>query len=224
MIDIHTHILPEMDDGAKDRDEAIALISLLKKQGVSLAVLTPHYYPFEESLPDFLERRRLSYQSIEDCGFNMILGSETYLSESLFSYDSIDELKIANTGYLLLELPYMEKWSNGFFRQINRIKSKYNIRPIIAHAERCKPVKEKKERALQDLIDLGCLIQIDIGSVVNKETRSSALRLLQGGWVDFVGSDCHNRTERPPQFDLFKEIAGKKLKNEYAKLESQRLV
>ena len=215
MIDFHTHILPGMDDGAEDRNEAIALISILKKQGVSLAVLTPHYYPFEENLSDFLERRRLSYLSIADCDFDMILASETYLSESLFSYDSIDELLIPNTRYLLLELPFMERWSIGVFMQIKRIIAKYNIRPVIAHAERYETIKAKKEKILQELVDLGCLIQMNIDSVINKQTRSLAIKLIKGGWVDFVGSDCHNLTDRTPQFDVFNGILQRKLNFEY---------
>jgi protein-tyrosine phosphatase len=206
MIDIHTHILPGIDDGAKDTGEAIALISLLKKQGISLAVLTPHYYPSNESISDFLERRWLSYQSIMNCGFDMILASETYLSESLLIYDSIDDLTIKNTRYLLLELPFTEKWGPSVFRQVSRIITKYNIRPIIAHVERYEPVKKEKEKVLQKLVDLSCLLQINIDSVVNRKTRATAIRLIRGGWVDFVGSDCHNLSNRPPQFDVFNKI------------------
>jgi protein-tyrosine phosphatase len=210
MIDIHTHILPGVDDGAKDAQEAAALITMLKEQGVTHAVLTPHYYSYSENLSDFLERRRLSYQSIKDCGFNLILASETYLSESLLSYDAIDDLTIGNTRYLLLELPDMEEWGSGLFRQISRTIAKYNVRPIIAHVDRYEPVLRRKEKALLQLTDLGCLLQINIDSVIEKKTRASALRLIKRGWVDFVGSDCHDVLERPPRFDLFSKIMRKK--------------
>lgn len=215
MIDIHTHILPGMDDGAKDAEESAALISLLKKQGVSLAVLTPHYYPYKESLSDFTERRQLSYQSIRNCDLDLALASETYLSESLFSNDSIDQLLISNTRYLLLELPYMEKWNTTVFRQINLVITKYNVRPIIAHVERYEPVKRKKEKVMQELVDLGCLLQLNIDSVINRKTRYFALRMLKGGWVDFVGSDCHNLAEKPPKFDVYHRIVKKKLHSDY---------
>ena len=216
MLDIHTHILPEMDDGAKDKEEAAALITLLKNQGVTIAVLTPHYYPFEEKLPDFVERRLKSYESISDSGFNMIPASETYLSESLFSNDSIDELTIANTRYLLLELPYFERWgADSVYRQISRMISKYNIRPVIAHADRYECITGKKGMAIQKLTDLGCLIQINIDSVIDRETRPLMIKLIKEGWVDFVGSDCHNLLERPPRFDLFNKIMRKKLHTDY---------
>lgn len=211
MIDLHTHILPEMDDGAKNRDEALALISMLKKQGITRIVLTPHYYPHLEKLPDFLKRRDESYQSIADSGLELILGSETYLSESLFSIESIESLCIGESGYLLLELPYTDKWGQGVFWQIDRLIAKFNICPIIAHADRYKAVKEQKKEVFQKLVDLGCMLQFNIDSVVNKRTRSESLRLIKEGWADFVGSDCHNLTSRAPQFDFFKEIAEKKL-------------
>lgn len=211
MLDLHTHILPHMDDGAGSGDEAAALIHALMDQGITTAVLTPHYYPFKESLSAFLERRMRSYNSLGECKLNLILGSETYLCESLFCYDSISELAIEHTEFLLLELPYTEPWSSDLFKQLRRIRSKYNLTPIIAHAERYGHVRQKRESILQELVDLGCLIQLNIDSVIDRQSRSLALSMLKGGWVDFVGSDCHNLKERPPRFDLFRKILARKL-------------
>jgi protein-tyrosine phosphatase len=211
MIDLHTHILPGMDDGAKNRNEALALISLLKAQGVTKIVLTPHYYPDLESLSDFLRRRDISYRSIADCDVELILGSETYLSEPLFATDSIEGLCIGKSEYLLLELPYIDKWSQGVYRQIDHLIAKYNICPIIAHVERYEAVKEHKEKAFQKLVDLGCMLQFNVDSFVNRNTRSETLKLTKEGWVDFIGSDCHNIASRAPKYDIFKDIIGKKL-------------
>lgn len=211
MLDLHTHILPQMDDGAGSRGEAAVLIQALIHQGITTAVLTPHYYPFKESLPAFLERRMRSYRSLGKCELNLLLGSETYLCESLFCYDSISELAIEKTGFLLVELPYTEPWGSDLYKQLRRIRSKYNLTPVIAHAERYRYVRQKRESALQELEDLGCLIQLNIDSVIERQSRSFALRMLKGGWVDFVGSDCHNMNERPPRFDLFCRIIARKL-------------
>jgi protein-tyrosine phosphatase len=211
MIDYHTHILPHMDDGAENKNEALALISLLKAQGVTKVVLTPHFYSHMERLPDFLRRREVSYLQISGCDMELILGSETYLSETLLSFDSIEDLCIGKSGYLLLELPYSGKWSQDVFRQIARLIAKYNVCPIIAHAERYEAVKEDKEDIFQKLVDLGCMLQFNTDSVVNRKSRSETLRLMKEGWVDFIGSDCHNITSRAPQLDTFKEIVEKKL-------------
>jgi protein-tyrosine phosphatase len=136
MIDIHSHVLPGMDDGAKDPEESRELINVLQDQGVTLLVLTPHYYPHQERLSDFLIRREKAYQSISDSDIEMILASETYLSEPLLSYDSIEALCIGDTGYLLLELPYLDKWGSSVMKQIEQLIAKYNVKPIIAHIER----------------------------------------------------------------------------------------
>jgi len=215
MIDIHTHILPAMDDGAKNKDEALALISLLQKQGIYKVVLTPHFYPHLESLSEFLRRRDNSFQLISDSDIELILGSETYLAEPLLSFDSIEDLCIGNSIYLLLELPYMEKWSSRVFKQIDYLIAKYNICPIIAHVERYEAVKGNKEKIFQELVDLGCMLQFNVDSVVNKKSRSETLKLMKEGWVDFIGSDCHNINSRVPQFDIFNDIVEKKLGTSY---------
>ncbi len=215
MIDIHTHILPEMDDGAKNKDEALALIALLKKQGINKVVLTPHYYSHLESLSEFLRRRNTSFQLIADSDMELILGSETYLSEPLLSLDSIEDLCIGNSLYLLLELPYTGKWSSRVFKQIDYLIAKYNICPIIAHVERYETIRGNKETIFQKLVDLGCMLQFNVDSVVNKKSRAETLKLMKEGWVDFIGSDCHNINSRVPQFDIFNEIVEKKLGASY---------
>lgn len=237
MVDIHTHILPYMDDGARDLEESLALIQMLKEQGITSIVLTPHFYSHQESLSDFLERRQGSYKSLkravakviqksdmtqegksdsEICledgsEFKMLLGSETYLSETLFSYDSISPLCIEDTKYLLLELPYVEKWGPSVFKQIDRLIAKFDVVPIIAHAERYEALQHNPEKVFQELVDLGCMLQFNSHSVVNRHSRYSTLKLIKNGWMDFIGSDCHNLHTRPPEFDLYNEIIEKKL-------------
>lgn len=221
MIDIHTHILPGMDDGARDSNEAAALIHLLKGQGITTAVLTPHFYPHEESLTSFLKRRQASLEKLTSFiaesdqelqnGFKLILGSETYLSETLFSYQAIDQLLIENTPYLLLELPYSDRWGSTVFKQIGRLTSKFDITPIIAHAERYEATQKNPEKIFQELIDLGCKLQFNVHSVVNRTSRAATLKLMKGGWADFIGSDCHNLKARPPEFESFDQIVQRKL-------------
>jgi len=237
MVDIHTHILPYMDDGASDIEESLALIQMLKHQGIFSIVLTPHFYSHQERLSDFLERRQISYENLkgavadfaqesglpqdgksdlEICSddqpeFEMLLGSETYLSETLFAYDSISQLCTQGTNYLLLELPYAEKWGPSVFKQIDRLAAKFGVIPIIAHAERYEASQHNTEKIFQELVDLGCLLQFNAHSVVDRVSRHSTLKLIKNGWIDFIGSDCHNMKGRPPEFDLYNEIVKKKL-------------
>lgn len=221
MIDMHTHILPGMDDGAKDIGESMALIYMLKVQGITSAVLTPHFYPHEEKLASFLKRRQASYDALTNFisnndrersfDFELILGSETYLSEPLFSYEAIEQLMMADTSYLLLELPYTDKWGVNVFKQIDRLIAKFEVVPIIAHVERYEATQHNPEKIFQELVDLGCKLQFNVHSVVNRTSRASTLKLMKGGWADFIGSDCHDTNARPPEFDAFNQIVERKL-------------
>lgn len=214
--DIHTHILPGMDDGAKNLQESLALISLLKKQDIDLVVLTPHFYPHMEDLSEFLLRRNSAFSSIADSGLNMLLAGEIYLSHSLFAYETVEQLLIGNRRYMLLELPLFAKWDGVLFNQIDCLIKKHRVKPIIAHIERYEAMNLHKSRALLKLKDLGCFFQINIGSVTDKKTRAFTLKLIKGGWADFVGSDCHDLIDRAPQFDIFNRIVGEKLLAEHA--------
>lgn len=209
--DIHTHILPWMDDGAKDLKEAFGLISRLKNQGITLAALTPHFYPHMESLTEFLLRRNRAFSCIADSKLDMLLASEIYLSRSLFAYDSIDPLLIGNRRHILLELPLFTRWNVAVYNQIDCLMKKHEVKPIIAHIERYEAMIRRDGNALFELKDLGCLFQINIGSVIDKRTRAFTIKLIKAGFADFVGSDCHDLFERAPQFDAFKRIVGEKL-------------
>lgn len=216
MIDIHTHVLPGMDDGAKDADEANQMLCLLKAQGITQVVLTPHFYAWEESLSAFLQRRMAAYQKIKELEIGLYLASETRLTEEVFLCESMDDLCIPNTRALLLELPFDNVWNNRIFRQIERLMSQYGVQPIIAHVERYRAV-HKNKNVLKELIDLGCLLQINTDSLVNRLTRAKTLRLIRDGWVQFIGSDCHNMQTRRPRHSEFQEILQEKLGENYAK-------
>lgn len=201
MIDIHTHILPGMDDGARDAAESLAMIDKLKQQGVTGAVLTPHFYSHQETLEDFLLRREAAFKRISHADFSMTLGSETYLTESLFSYEYLGDLCLGKGKHLLLELPYTSKWGSSVYRQIDRLIDKYQVIPIIAHVERYEAIAKDREGIQQKLVDLGCLLQFNLESFIGAWSRGSSLRMFKHGWVDFLASDCHNLTTRPPAWD-----------------------
>ena len=215
MIDIHTHILPGIDDGAADKKESAALVEALKKQGASLLVLTPHFYSDRESLSDFAERRAKALKDMPRVsGIEYRTASETYLSEALFVYDSLDALCIQNTGVLLLELPYGKNWEPRIFRQIDRLMGKFGIKPVIAHAERYEAVRKHKKEIFRELLDIGCLLQFNADSLLLGSSRFETRKLLRDGWGFVLGSDCHNMTSRPPRLFDARELVIKKLGTE----------
>ncbi len=219
MIDIHSHILPGIDDGAKDPEESAKLIETLQKQGITLLALTPHFYPHREPMDRFILRREKAYELIKriDTDMQFVLASETFLAENLLLNEGIEDLCMGHTKFLLLELPFTREWNARTYRLIEGLMSKFGIRPIIAHIERYPAMNRNadRENILKNLSDMGCMFQIDTDSVTNLRTRYSMLKLIKSGWVDFIGSDCHDLTVRKPQFDKFNGIVRKKLGQEY---------
>lgn len=219
MIDIHSHILPGMDDGAKDPEEAAKLIETLQQQGITLIALTPHFYPHREPQERFILRREKAYDLLKgiDIEMKFVLASETFLTENLLLNECIDDLCMEQTKFLLLELPFTRDWNARTYRLIDGLMSKFGIHPIIAHIERYPAMNRKadRENILKNLADMGCMFQIDTDSVTNLRTRYSMLKLIKSGWVDFIGSDCHDLTVRKPQFDKFNDIVRKKLGQDY---------
>ena len=107
--DMHTHILPEFDDGARSIEESLTLIDSLKKQNVNNICLTPHFYTNEMNAEDFVKERDEAYQKFlphkpEDV--NIILGAEVYVTKYLFVNDDLSKLTYGNSNYILTEFGY----------------------------------------------------------------------------------------------------------------------
>lgn len=197
MIDIHTHILPFIDDGACDLNEAYELIKLLDEQNVQTAVCTPHFNPTKVSLDEFFHKRDKSLSLLVESKINLIPASETALHPYLFHYPDIDGLCIKNTRYLLVELPFDKKWDNPVFDMLERLCSFYNVIPIIAHVERYPAIKNNV-RIIEKLKESGCTIQLNTTSIIDKKNRKRVLHYIENGYIDVLGSDCHNIKTRYP--------------------------
>ncbi len=197
MIDMHTHILPGIDDGAFSSEEAIMLTEYLYHQKVTTAVCTPHFYPMETTLEEFVKKRSDAMEAVSHSKIHLVAASETYLHRFLFNNRDLKPLCIENTSYLLLELPDMKAWNNEYMEELDRIIGYYNINPIIAHIDRYKPLM-KSRKLLRKLKDMGCLLQMNTSAITGSETKRKALSLIKEGYVDLLGSDCHNISYRPP--------------------------
>lgn len=197
MIDLHTHILPGIDDGAKDIEEARNMTENLFLQGVTTAVCTPHFNPARMSLDTFLSKRKGAYELLSETRIKLIEASETYLHDYLFHYNDLSSLCIGNTNYMLLELPFDKKWPPSILIDIEKLRYYYDVIPIIAHVERYQQII-KSPKTLIKLRDMGCLIQINTATITNKKYRQLILNYLRNDYVDVIGSDCHNMISRPP--------------------------
>lgn len=203
MIDFHSHILPEIDDGAQSIEESIAMLKMLKEQGVNTVALTPHYIAMDESPAEFLERREKSFEilkaEIEKSGEDLpqlLLGAEVYFFPGVCKIEELPKLKLQNTDFILLEMP-MAPWSDYIVRELTDLMNYSDIRIVIAHIERA--MGYQKKGTLEKLLDSGVLLQSNASFFNMRKTRRKALKMFKNGEIHFLGSDCHSTAHRPPR-------------------------
>lgn len=215
LIDLHTHILPGIDDGARNEGEGETMLRSLLAQQTECVVLTPHFSPDKMPLDAFVKQRQRAFDRLCRCPDTdvsvLVLASETLLSQSLFSYEDISPLCI-NGKYLLLELPFETVFSKHICNQIMKVSYQYGVTPILAHIERY-PHLMRHPKILDELIENGMLTQINVSSLATFRKRRHIWRLIRSGRVHLLGTDCHHPVTRPPEFrkwtDLLESHLGK---------------
>lgn len=218
MIDIHTHLLPQLDDGSSSVEVSKKMLGILSEQGVDTVVATPHFYIGRTEIDKFLDLRQQSLNKLlaenEYERPAIALGAEVEFLPGLYTMDDIEKLCISGTRYMLIEMPFSE-WSGYFYTTLTKLYSAKGIKPIIAHVERYFELQQEEPvEILHRLKDCGALIQINSSFLINKQTRRLALKLINQGFVTFMGSDCHNLESRPPQLREGFDIIYKKLGDE----------
>lgn len=211
--DFHSHILPEMDDGASSTAESIGLLKILAESGVERVVLTPHFYRQNESISKFLERRERSYaklcRAIEGMDFlpSLTLGAEVYFYPSLSSDPDFEKLCIDGTRYLLLELPF-ERFYDNFYSEFIRFMNRCSVKIILAHIERYLTFGNKASDINRLLETQDMLCQMNCTSIAEAGffKKKQLLEMLQNGTVSVLGTDTHNLKNRPPKFKEAEKI------------------
>lgn len=215
MVDLHTHLLPAMDDGSKNVDESIALLKMLAEQNVTLLAATPHFYANDESLDDFLRRRQVSYASLQESGGNflpILLGAEVLYYNGISKLNGLTRLCIGNSKLLLLEMPIM-RWTEYTVRELFELSRRSDLTVVLAHVERYLHLQSP---ALWDkLYESGILMQMNASFFVRMRTRRIGLNLLREQKIHFLGSDCHDLKSRKPTMDHAAACITKALGSEY---------
>ncbi|MFH6603627.1 tyrosine-protein phosphatase [Maribacter algicola] len=206
-IDIHNHILPGVDDGAKTVEESIALIKGFSEYGIQNFIATPHimdnYYPNNpgtiskslEILNHGLAINDLNHISVEASAEHMIDSN----FENLLANGEVMTLQ---NNYLLVEMSYLQA-SINFDEAIKKI-AEHRLFPILAHPERY-VFLQKKFKKYQKMKDQGVLFQMNLlslGEFYGKEVQQTAMKLLEADLINFLASDVHNKT----QLEGLKEI------------------
>lgn len=200
MIDFHSHILPAIDDGSKSVDESVKMLTMLKAQGISKVVATPHFYANRNSVADFLEQRSISYNklspSLTDDLPQIIFGAEVKYYEGISRLENLNDLCIDGTKLLLIEMP-MKKWTEYTLRELSEISASGNVTVVLAHIERY--LRFQPKGLIDELVCDGILVQVNADFFLSLGSRFKAMSMLRSGLIHFIGSDCHDLVHRPPR-------------------------
>ena len=212
MIDFHTHILPHLDDGAKNTDMAAAMLQSLCEQGVKTVLFTPHYYGKRSNPEDFIKRRNDIFEHIKakiPDGLETRLGAELHFTGiNMPEPEELCKLAIEGTSCILVEFPFTEVWTSELLGKLSDFIRETGYTPIIAHIERYSEVR-KKPSIVSDLMEMGCLIQVNAPAFLGGRERKFAFALLKHGFVHCIGTDSHNMDNRAPDLLLAKKAVEK---------------
>ena len=198
MIDIHTHILPGICDGAKTIEESIKIIKEGTKFGVTDFVMTPHYilgtnYNTNNLSKIELIKKIKKILRKEKIKANIYIGNEVFIDNNVLQLKEANLIStLNNSNYLLNELPL-----TGYFKGLNNIIFELlcnNVNSIIAHPERYSNF-HKDPKLIEKLIEQGVYFQCNIGSFFGeygKSTKKLVMLLLKHKAITFISSDIHH--------------------------------
>jgi len=212
LIDIHTHVLPGVDDGPEDVEEAVRTINGLVSGGADTIVATPHNLPgrFEPPLDLILRSRQALSDALvsAESRVRLLLGHEiTFQPELLDKLEREEFLTINGTSYFLFELPPFNVppgLRDFVFRA--RLKGYY---PVLAHPERNEMLRFDLD-FLAKLVEGGTLVQLTAGSITGKlgpNAQDSSKQILQSGLAHVIASDCHSLRFGPGDMAEAAEVA-----------------
>ncbi len=196
LVDLHSHLIPGIDDGSKSMEESIALVRSLKDLGFKKLITTPHVMSHrfpnssETILSGLLElQEELKNREIE---IEIEAASEYYLDEHFMKLLAKREILVFGENYLLFEMSYSIKPLN-LESAIFEMKSA-GYAPVLAHPERYLFMHRDLD-IYRRLKEAGVLFQLNLNSLgghYSKPVQKVAEKLIKNGWVDFLGSDTHN--------------------------------
>ena len=210
MVDIHSHIIPMIDDGAEKESISILMLKKAEETGTTKIILTPHYYRgrFVKTIKEVKEEvEKLKTLAKEnDIKIELYAGQEIYYTSSLLEYLEEGEIGTLNdTKYMLIEFE-PNKINKSAIDTIYELKLK-GIKVIIAHPERYIEF-QKSPSYINQFIEEGCLFQLNansISGILGKETKKLAEVFLENNIYSFIGSDAHGEGKRNTDIMQYKE-------------------
>ena len=207
MIDLHSHILPGIDDGSRSIEMTCGMLSALRQQGVETVVATPHFYAHQDAPDAFLTRRAEAFAQVEGENIpNILLGAEVAYFDGISRCQEMTDLCLGNSRLLLVEMPW-NNWTHRMVEEICDMRANLGVTPVLAHVDR---YRSQMDRYAPQLLDNQVLFQCNADAFLPWFRRKWAMGLFAAEQVHFLGSDAHNLTTRPPQMGQAVQILTKK--------------
>lgn len=202
IFDIHSHVIPNVDDGSSGIEESIALLRELKNQGVEKVLATPHFYASRLSIDSYVEKISVAFHKLKERTEGMELpellcGSEVYFFKGISTHEDLHKLCINSTKYIMVELPY-RTLDRRIEDELNDIAINRGLIPILAHCDRY--LKYNSFDTIARLFRYGDIEgQVNADALCQGLGKRKALQFIKGGYCAYLGSDAHNMTTRPPR-------------------------
>ena len=202
MIDLHSHVLPNLDDGAKDLDEALEMCRMAAADGIEILAATPHFRPtvYENGQENILLAVARLQQELDGKGIflKLVPGVDIHVSPEVLLFLEQNPRLLFRGRYALIEFPAQSippSIEDFFFRM--RLTG---ITPIVSHPERNREV-QNDPKVLESMVDRGALFQVTAMSLTGDfgdPVRATAFRMVKSGLAHVVASDAHSPRHRAP--------------------------
>ena len=212
MLDMHTHILPNVDDGSKSLDISIGLLKEEIEEGITKVILTPHQNKNNLNKKELIEKFNSFKESVKDLNIELALGSEIYYYQGLKDDLMKDKiLTMDNSKYILVEFSTRIEENIG---DILYDLSLTGFKIILAHIERYPYLKMTD----YDEIHKYAKIQVNSKAILDKNYKKQMKYLLKNDLIDFIASDCHDLDRRNVEFKEALKFLEKKYKDTYLRV------
>lgn len=219
LIDIHCHVLPSVDDGPANLEEARKILDESVRQNICCMIMTPHYRKgiIEPSRQQVAESFYTLQKEAAERGIQLFLGCEYYrdseISENIRSGRSI---KLADTSYVLVEFSVMDSFT--YIRNYTYKLKVEGYQPTIAHVERYNSCWHIDR--ICELKECGIEIQVNAATILGKhglKNKKMSLKLMKNDLINYIASDTHGIIERTQNLKKCSDYVAKKMGNSYMK-------
>ena len=217
MLDVHTHILPGIDDGSRSVEQSLTMLRAEAEQGMKTVMLTPHYRATRESPAEFAGRRAAAEARLREAVGDqeglpaLYCGAEVEFFEGLSHVEELEPLCIGGGSVMLIEMPFCP-WNRRMLAEISALQQHRGVQPILAHIERYRSFQPKG--LWEELSDRGVWLQCNTSFFRRWQTSRIAMSMLKRRLVDFVATDSHDPERRAPDLGAAMEKIESKLGRE----------